>query len=54
MKKEYVAPTTSILEMRLQSVLANSTQLKYTNDSANKEYEVLSNSRQEGWHNWWE
>jgi hypothetical protein len=54
MKKEYLAPMTSIYELNLQSVLASSVQLKYTNESANQEFEVLSNSRHEGWNHEWE
>ena len=54
MKKVYAAPMTGVYELELQSFLAASTQLQFTNEEADQNFEVLSNSKDESRSRLWE
>lgn len=52
MRKAYLVPSTSFIEVDTKTLLAASEPLKYTDKEANKEYEVLSNKKQYWEHTW--
>ncbi len=54
MKKEYMVPLTHTIDLEPQSILAGSPTLKYTNNEASKEVEVLTKHKQEAWEHTWE
>ena len=52
MKDEYVKPLTVVVETECNTMLAAS-KLEYTDEKADKELEVLSNSRRGAWGDLW-
>lgn len=52
-KKHYVRPQVVVEEIECNTMLATSN-LKYSDESADKDLEVLSNDRRGSWGNLWE
>lgn len=54
MKKEYMVPLTHTINLEPQSILAGSPTLKYTDNKASTEFEVLTKHKQDAWEHSWE
>ena len=56
MKKNYVMPSTEIVEMESEKLMAGSDSrtVDYTDDKASNDHEALSNGRRGTWGNLWE
>ena len=56
MKKNYVMPSTEIVEMENEKLMAGSDSrtVDYTDDKASNDHEALSNGRRGTWGNLWE
>lgn len=54
MKKEYMVPLTHTINLEPQSILAGSPTLRYTDNEASKEVEVLTKHKQDAWEHTWE
>ena len=52
-KKYYIKPQVVVLEIECNTILAVSN-LEYSDESADKDLEVLSNDRRDSWGNLWE
>ena len=52
MKKEYIAPEITVIDVEVEEILAVS-RIGYTDDKASNDYEALSNDRRGAWGNLW-
>lgn len=53
MKKEYIAPEITVIDVEAEEMLSASS-IGYTDDKASNDYEALTNERRGSWGDLWE